>query len=61
MADFLILEEDKNKEFSDNNSNSLIIKKSFFESINEKINSFKKIKTKNKVIFYRLLSTMMNA
>jgi hypothetical protein len=61
MADFLILDEDKNKEYKYNDSNNQFLQKSFMDNINEKFNSFRKIKTKNKVIFYRLLSTMMNA
>ena len=63
MADFLILDDNK-KEDSDNNVNN---KKapvkwgSLIDVLNEYVVSMQSIKTKEKVIFYRLLSTMTNA
>jgi len=61
MKDFIILEEKINK--NDNN----VLKKQkkekvdFMSRINQFLLSLQKIKTKEKVIFYRLLSTMTNA
>jgi hypothetical protein len=62
MADFLILDDDKKTE-SDNNVNNQSYKPSMslMDKINEKLLTFQKIKTSEKVIFYRLLSTMTNA
>ncbi len=62
MADFLILDDDKKSESDKNvNNNSPKASKSFMDAINEKLLTFQKIKTSEKVIFYRLLSTMTNA
>ncbi|MDR1945365.1 MAG: hypothetical protein LBQ59_04850 [Candidatus Peribacteria bacterium] len=63
MADFLILEDDKKTESNntlkeDTKANPSI---SSLEKLNNLLYSFQKIKTKDKVIFYRLLSTMTNA
>ncbi len=57
MADFLIL--DNNKKNVDNVDN----KKNwdFTDKINSFVYSFTKIKTKEKVSFYRLMSTMLNS
>ncbi|MDD2908047.1 MAG: type II secretion system F family protein [Candidatus Gracilibacteria bacterium] len=63
MADFLILEDDK-KPVNDNNvSNTEMNQNSgtFMDKLNDLVMSFQKIKTSEKVIFYRLLSTMTNA
>lgn len=60
MADFLILDNEKNNNVNNDNNNN---KKSFdfTEKINELLYSFQKIKTKEKIQFFRLLSTMLNA
>jgi len=59
MADFLILDDDK-KTDSDN-----VVENVEWGSLMDKINDFlmslQKVKTSEKVIFYRLLSTMTNA
>ncbi len=62
MADFLILDDNK-KEWNNNNvdNNSPVIKGSFMDVLNNYIVSMQSVKTKEKVIFYRLLSTMTNA
>jgi hypothetical protein len=63
MADFLILDDDK-KNITDNdvnNRNKPILKGNFMDVLNNYIVSLQSIKTKEKVIFYRLLSTMTNA
>ncbi|MBT3727041.1 hypothetical protein HOG21_05140 [bacterium] len=62
MADFLILDDNKNKteennKVVDNNKST----SSFIDKLNNFILTLQKIKTKEKVIFYRLLSTMTNA
>lgn len=59
MADFLILDNEKK---NDNVNNVYNRKKSwFFWQIGELFYSFQKIKTKEKIQLYRLLSTMLNA
>lgn len=59
MADFLILNNEKK---NDNVNNVYNRKKSwFFWQIGELFYSFQKIKTKEKIQLYRLLSTMLNA
>lgn len=58
MADFLILDNEKNNNV--NNDNSLE-KVSFTSRINELLYFFNKIKAKEKIQFFRLLSTMINA
>jgi hypothetical protein len=62
MADFLIMDDDKNS-LNDNNVNNqnTINKSSLMDKINDFIVSLQSVKTKEKVIFYRLLSTMTNA
>jgi type IV pilus assembly protein PilC len=64
MADFLILDDDK-KVDSVNDVIEESINKSSEASLMDKLNAFlfsvQRIKTKDKVIFYRLLSTMINA
>jgi type IV pilus assembly protein PilC len=64
MEDIIILGEEENKEFNlDNASQNKKIKESdsFMDSINDFFASFKKIHIKEKIIFYRLMSTMLNA
>ncbi|RAL57900.1 hypothetical protein BLD25_00920 [Candidatus Gracilibacteria bacterium GN02-872] len=59
MADFLILDNEKK---NDNVNNVYNRKKSgFFGQIGELFYSFQKIRTKEKIQLYRLLSTMLNA
>lgn len=60
MADFLILDDENKK---GNEVANLASEPSlwFIERINLFLFSFQKVKTKEKVIFYRLLSTMTNA
>ena len=59
MADFLILDNEKK---NDNVNNVYNRKKSwFFLQIGELFYSFQKIRTKEKIQLYRLLSTMLNA
>ncbi len=59
MADFLILDNEKK---NDNVNNVYNRKKSwFFWQIGELFYSFQKIRTKEKIQLYRLLSTMLNA
>jgi len=62
MADFLILDDDKNS-WSDENviKTSSSTSSSFMDKLNDIILSLQSVKTKEKVIFYRLLSTMTNA
>jgi len=63
MADFLILDDDNKKSDNDKNVNVDLTAKSdsFVDKINEFVISLQKVKTSEKVIFYRLLSTMTNA
>jgi len=62
MADFLIIDE--NKKWVDNknvHNKKQVEDKDFSDKINDLVLSLQKVKTKEKVIFYRLLSTMTNA
>jgi hypothetical protein len=68
MADFLILDDEKKESSKDKTNNktnntkvSLNSGNTFTEKLNNAFISFQKIKVKEKVIFYRLLSTMTNA
>ncbi len=63
MADFLILDDDKNL-WNDNNVKNNTrgtSTSSFLDKLNDFVISMQTVKTKEKVIFYRLLSTMTNA
>ncbi len=63
MADFLILDEEKDS-WNDNNLEKKADKQApvdFMTKLNNLVASMQKVKTKEKVIFYRLLSTMTNA
>ena len=62
MADFLIIDE--NKKWVDNknvHNKKPVEDKTFSDKIIDLVLSLQKVKTKEKVIFYRLLSTMTNA
>ena len=62
MADFLILDDDKNL-WDDNNvqnKTSSIPTGSFIDKLNDFVISLQIVKSKEKVIFYRILSTMTN-
>ncbi len=63
MADFLILDENKNSNNDNEKSKETrqVKNVSFIDKLNNLILSLQKITTKEKVIFYRLLSTMTNA
>ena len=66
MSEILILDNDKNEEndnkISSKASSSLWIDNgTFLDKINIYLLSMQKIKTKDKVLFYRLLATMTNA
>lgn len=66
MADFLIMDDDKKSDSSSESSNVKATSgawksKSLMDTINEKVYALQRVKTANKVIFYRLLSTMTNA
>ena len=63
MADFLILDDDKNAWTDDivQDKRSSVTKRDFMVRLNDYIVSLQTVKTKEKVIFYRLLSTMTNA
>ena len=63
MADFLILDDEKNSQNDNNVQNEVSTAPSgtFMDRINDFIMSMQSVKTKEKVIFYRLLSTMTNA
>ncbi len=62
MSDIVILEEDKNKnnDFSIENDN-VIDSRTFMDKVNDYLLKMQSIWIKEKVIFYRLLSTMLNA
>jgi len=61
MKDFLILDEEK-KENDNNVKKRINLKKgSLFDQLNDFLYSIQKIKTKEKVIFFRLMATMTNA
>lgn len=59
MSDFLILDDEKKV----NNSEKQTIKSSvsIFDTINNILLSFQKVSAKSKVVFYRLLATMVNS
>ena len=63
MADFLILDDDKNiwNNKDVHNKNTSDSSSIFIDKLNDFVVSMQSIKTKEKVIFYRLLSTMTNA
>ncbi len=63
MADFLILDDDKKSESDNNvqNTNDTNKQWTFIDKINDFVISLQKVKVSEKVIFYRLLSTMTNA
>jgi len=63
MADFLILDENKKPWVVKNvdNTNKSIKSVSFIDKLNNFVVDMQSVKTKEKVIFYRLLSTMTNA
>ncbi len=63
MADFLILDDDKKSESDNIVTNTDIDQKTdtFMDKLNNLVMSLQKVKTSEKVIFYRLLSTMTNA
>lgn len=63
MADFLIMDDEKNSWNDNNVKNDSSSKKtmSFMDQLNDFVVSLQSVKTKEKVIFYRLLSTMTNA
>lgn len=63
MTDFLILDDEKNS-WNDNDVQNTISSDSegtFMDKINSLVLAMQSIKTKEKVIFYNLLSTMTNA
>jgi len=63
MADFLILDEEQNTWNDNNVDNKKQVKQTgnLLDKLNDYVVSMQKVKTKEKVIFYRLLSTMTNA
>lgn len=71
MSDLIILDGENTKPEEEDISTSIqdddihewweVTQKSFTEKINDFLYSFQKLKIKEKVIFYRLLSTMLNA
>lgn len=62
MADFLIMEDEKVSSDVNNVKNNASVKKhSLMDQLNDFIVSLQSVKIKEKVIFYRLLSTMTNA
>lgn len=63
MADFLILDDDKKSESGNNvkNKTDTIKQWAFIDKVNDFVISLQKVKVSEKVIFYRLLSTMTNA
>ncbi len=65
MEDIIILWEEENKELiSDSkifDSKQQKEPEGFMKNLNDFIDSFKKIHIKEKIIFYRLMSTMLNA
>lgn len=63
MSDFLILEEDKNY-WNDNNVKDIKYDTKvihFVDKLNDFVISLQSVKTKDKVVFYRLLSIMINS
>ncbi|USN57962.1 MAG: hypothetical protein H6767_06495 [Candidatus Peribacteria bacterium] len=67
MSDFIILDEEKKEAGSSGIGENVddgirtIDTRTMMEKINDFLISFQKIKTPEKVVFYRLLSTMTNA
>jgi len=63
MSDIFILDDEKINKNDHNVDGSNFSEKSgsFFDRINNFVISLQKVKTKEKVIFYRLLSTMTNS
>ncbi|NDK10072.1 type II secretion system F family protein [Candidatus Gracilibacteria bacterium] len=65
MEDIIILGEEENKEFNIDSLSSHNKKSkdsmTFMDNLNAFVSSFQKIHTKDKIIFYRLMSTMLNA
>lgn len=61
MKDFLILDDDIKNNINNVNNESKVNNKDFMAILNDFVYSFQKIKTKEKVIFFRLLATMTNA
>jgi len=61
MKDFLILDEENKKNDNDGKENKIVENADLITKINDFLYSLQKIKTKEKVIFFRLLSTMTNA
>jgi len=64
MSDIFILDEEKklnNEEKKLNNSKKIDSDFSFMEKVNKYLLSKQSLKIKDKVIFFRLLSTMINA
>lgn len=62
MSDILILDNDQNESnHSQEPKKDLEPNKTIIEKINDYLLSMQKLKTKDKVIFYRLLATMTNA
>lgn len=60
MADFLILDDD-NKKSEINTQKNSVSSVWLMDRINTYLYSLQKVKTKDKVVFYRLLATMTNA
>ena len=61
MSDITILEEEKSQYSNKNKSGWFRDDKSFMDKINEYLLASQSLKVKDKVVFYRLLSTMINA
>ncbi len=61
MKDFLILDEETKTNDADVNNNIGINKGDLITRINDFLYAMQKVKTKEKVIFFRLLATMTNA
>jgi len=63
MDDIVILsnEEEKNTSKSQSRDNSKADTRDFITKLNDYVSSFQKVKTKEKVVLYRLLATMLNA
>jgi len=63
MADFLIMEDEKISSDVNNvnNKKDSVKKQSLMDQLNDFVVSLQAIKTKEKVVFYRLLATMTNA
>lgn len=61
MSEIFILDEEKNVKTSSNNLHKTNTNTSLIDKINFYLISKQSIKTKDKVLFYRLLSTMINS